>query len=145
MFIRVGQEGKPAFQLRKGEEGLSVFDLEAVDPPLTESEVLDAFRAGCITVARADRSPWDGRRTRQRRSDTASAPARRSCRNPARPRHDARSIQEEPAGARIRWQRLHPQFLSKYQRLSSTRFGASRWSAPWSIAANAGQPPRLTA
>jgi hypothetical protein len=46
MIVRVFTPGQPAFQLRKGEEGVSVFDLEAVDPPLTEFEVLDAFRSG---------------------------------------------------------------------------------------------------
>jgi hypothetical protein len=46
MLFRVAEPGKPAFQLRKGEEGLSVFDSDAVQPPLTETEVLDAFRPG---------------------------------------------------------------------------------------------------
>jgi hypothetical protein len=46
MAVRVTEPGRPAFQLRKGEEGLSVFDPAAVQPPLTESEILDAFRLG---------------------------------------------------------------------------------------------------
>jgi hypothetical protein len=50
MVVRVTEPGRPAFQLRKGEEGLSVFDPEAVHPPLTESEILDAFRPGSILV-----------------------------------------------------------------------------------------------
>lgn len=53
MVVRVSEPGRPAFQLRKGEEGLSVFDLEAVEPPLTESEILEAFRPGSQTVARS--------------------------------------------------------------------------------------------
>jgi hypothetical protein len=43
--------GRPAFQLRKGEEGLSVFDLDAVDPPLTEAEILEAFRPGSYAIS----------------------------------------------------------------------------------------------
>jgi hypothetical protein len=51
MLVRVTEAGRPAFQLRKGEEGISVFDLEAVQPALTEAEVLDAFRAGSCAIA----------------------------------------------------------------------------------------------
>ena len=39
---RVFEEGKPKFQLRKGEEGLSVFDADL----LLEGEVLANFRPG---------------------------------------------------------------------------------------------------
>ncbi|MBX6311614.1 MAG: hypothetical protein IRY99_01625 [Isosphaeraceae bacterium] len=39
MVVRVAEPGRPAFQLRKGEEGLLVFHLGAVDPPLTEAEI----------------------------------------------------------------------------------------------------------
>lgn len=53
MFIRVAEVGKPCFQLRKNEHGISVFDVDAVDPPLTETEVLDAFRAGSLLVFRS--------------------------------------------------------------------------------------------
>jgi hypothetical protein len=52
MVFRVAEPGKSAFQLRKGEEGLSVFDLLAVNPPLTEAEILDSFRAGSQTLIR---------------------------------------------------------------------------------------------
>ncbi len=52
MVVRVTEPGRPAFQLRKGEEGLSLFDPAAVQPPLTESEILDAFRSGSILVVR---------------------------------------------------------------------------------------------
>lgn len=52
MLIRVGQPGRPAFSLRPGEEGISVFDTEAVGPPLTEAEILDSFRAGSVAVSR---------------------------------------------------------------------------------------------
>lgn len=52
VIVRIGTPGLPAFQLRKGEEGLSVFDPAAVDPPLTEEELLDAFRAGSTLVYR---------------------------------------------------------------------------------------------
>jgi len=46
MLLRVTEPGRPAFQLRKGEEGISVFVLEAADPPLSEVEILAAFRPG---------------------------------------------------------------------------------------------------
>jgi hypothetical protein len=52
MLIRVSEPGRPAFQLRRGEEGLSVFILDAVDPPLNELEVLGAFRPGSMAVVR---------------------------------------------------------------------------------------------
>jgi len=53
MLLRVAEPGKPAFQLRKGEEGLSVFDSDSVNPPLTEAEVLSNFRPGSVLVIRA--------------------------------------------------------------------------------------------
>jgi 2-iminoacetate synthase ThiH len=53
MVVRVAEPGKPAFQLRKGEEGISVFDLQAVKPPLTEAEILDGFRVGNQTIVRS--------------------------------------------------------------------------------------------
>jgi hypothetical protein len=56
MILRVTEPGIAAFQLRKGEEGLSVFDPAAVDPPLSEDEILAAFRASSVlvSVAKAD-------------------------------------------------------------------------------------------
>ncbi|MBI3823278.1 MAG: hypothetical protein HY289_11465 [Planctomycetes bacterium] len=53
MFIRVAEPGRPSFQLRKNEEGLSVFDSDAVDPPLSGDEILDAFRADSLLVSRS--------------------------------------------------------------------------------------------
>lgn len=53
IVVRVAMVGMPAFQLRKGEEGLSVFDPAEVDPPLTEPEILDSFRDGSYVVVRA--------------------------------------------------------------------------------------------
>jgi hypothetical protein len=50
VIVRVTEPGRPAFQLRKGEEGLSVFILEGVDPPLTESEILESFRPGSLVI-----------------------------------------------------------------------------------------------
>jgi hypothetical protein len=50
MIVRVAVPGQPAFQLRKGEEGISVFDTERVDPPLSDREVLEAFRAGSVAI-----------------------------------------------------------------------------------------------
>jgi thiamine kinase-like enzyme len=44
---RVGEPGKPRFQLRQGEEGLSVFDARHVQP----EDVLPAFRPGSLVVA----------------------------------------------------------------------------------------------
>jgi hypothetical protein len=52
VVVRVATPGQPAFQLRKGEEGLSVFAPDTVEPPLTEDEILAAFRPGCVLVRR---------------------------------------------------------------------------------------------
>jgi hypothetical protein len=52
VVIRIGSPGAAAFQLRKGEEGLSVFDPIAVEPHLSDEEILDAFRPGSILVYR---------------------------------------------------------------------------------------------
>ena len=54
MIKRVTHPDRPAFQLRKGEEGLSVFVREAVDPPLADEEILAAFRADNIVVSRLE-------------------------------------------------------------------------------------------
>jgi len=51
MLIRVAHPSKPAFQLRKGEVGISIFDTDAVDPPLTEAEILASFRPGSDAIA----------------------------------------------------------------------------------------------
>ena len=53
MLIRVTEAGRPGFQLRKGEEGLSIFDIQAVDPALTETEVMEAFRPESHPVLRS--------------------------------------------------------------------------------------------
>ncbi len=53
MIFRVSEPAKPAFQLRKGEEGLSAFDTELLQPPLTADEVLAAFRPGSLVVIRS--------------------------------------------------------------------------------------------
>ena len=53
MFIRVTESSKPGFHLRKGEEGRSVFDTDAVNPPLVAEEILDAFRADSQLVYRS--------------------------------------------------------------------------------------------
>jgi hypothetical protein len=53
-FIRVFTPGSPRFQLRKGEFGISVFDPDAVNPPLTELEILANFRVGSQTVSRTE-------------------------------------------------------------------------------------------
>jgi hypothetical protein len=53
MVVRVTEGDRPAFQLRPGEEGISVFDPDAVSPPLSDSEILDGFRAGSRLVARS--------------------------------------------------------------------------------------------
>src|SRR5947209_8469901 len=50
MVIRVTEPERSAFILRKGEEGLSVFDEDSVDPPLAEKEVLESFRAGSVAI-----------------------------------------------------------------------------------------------
>lgn len=47
--LRVVEPGKPQFQLRQGEEGLSVFDSKKV----SENDVLPNFRAGSQTVKRS--------------------------------------------------------------------------------------------
>lgn len=52
VVVRVGTPDQPAFQLRKGEEGLSVFVPTAVDPPLSDEEILAAFRPGSVVLRR---------------------------------------------------------------------------------------------
>ena len=53
-LIRVFTPGHPKFQLRKGEFGISVFDPDAVNPPLTEPEILASFRPGSQSVSRTE-------------------------------------------------------------------------------------------
>jgi hypothetical protein len=53
IVVRVGTPGAAAFQLRKGEEGLSVFDPNSVDPPLSESKLLEPFRDGSYLIVRS--------------------------------------------------------------------------------------------
>lgn len=50
--VRVVTAGQAAFQLRKGEEGISVFDPEAIEPPLTDEEILACFRPGSQLLTR---------------------------------------------------------------------------------------------
>jgi hypothetical protein len=52
-LARVGEPGLPFFRLRPGEEGVSVFDMESVEPPLTEDEILAGFRPGSSLVIRS--------------------------------------------------------------------------------------------
>src|SRR5437763_16793288 len=52
-FARVGEAGQPFFRPRPGEDGISVFDPEAVDPHLTDDEILAAFRPGSSIVLRS--------------------------------------------------------------------------------------------
>ncbi len=60
MLIRVAEPGRLAFQLRKGEQGISVFNAHAVEPALQESEILAAFRSGSETVEQS-REEIEGR------------------------------------------------------------------------------------
>src|SRR5262245_8526789 len=53
MLVRVAERGRAAFQLRKGEEGISVFETGAVEPPLTETEILGSFRPGSVAIMRS--------------------------------------------------------------------------------------------
>jgi len=53
-LIRVFTPGHLKFQLRKGEFGISIFDLDAVIPPLTEPEILASFRPGSQSVSRTE-------------------------------------------------------------------------------------------
>ena len=53
VLVRVTEAGRQPFQLRRGEEGLSVFNLGAVDPPLTEAEILACFRPRSLVVVRS--------------------------------------------------------------------------------------------
>lgn len=52
VVVRVATPGQPALQLRKGEEGLSVFAPDVLDPPLSEDEILAAFRPGSVALLR---------------------------------------------------------------------------------------------
>jgi hypothetical protein len=54
MVFRVSEPGKPAFRLRPGEEGISVFMPEAVEPPLNEDETIANFRPGSRAVVVPD-------------------------------------------------------------------------------------------
>lgn len=51
--IRVFEPGQPAFQLRPGEKGISVFQPGLVDPPLTSQEVLQSFRPGSQAILKS--------------------------------------------------------------------------------------------
>jgi hypothetical protein len=53
VVVHVITPGRPAFQLVKGEPGLSVFDPNAIEPTLTTQEILESFREGSeiVTVA----------------------------------------------------------------------------------------------
>ena len=53
MLVRISEPGKPAFQLRKGEQGISVFDRDGIDPPLGDEELLEVFREGSVLVERS--------------------------------------------------------------------------------------------
>src|SRR5437879_4786390 len=53
MIIRVGEAGKPAFQLRKGEEGVSVFDTDLASPEVSNDEVLSLLREGSALIIRS--------------------------------------------------------------------------------------------
>jgi hypothetical protein len=50
VLIRVAQPGRPAFQLRPGQQGISVFDENGVDPPLTANEIFELFRSGSVLI-----------------------------------------------------------------------------------------------
>jgi hypothetical protein len=52
VVVRVATPGQPAFQLRKGEQGLSVFDLQSIVPAVTEAEILAAFQTGSVALTR---------------------------------------------------------------------------------------------
>lgn len=52
-IVRIAAPGQPAFQLRKAEEGISVFDMTAADPILTAEEILANFRPGSQPIARS--------------------------------------------------------------------------------------------
>ena len=50
--VRIAEAGKLAFVLRKGEDGISVFERHAVNHPLSDTEILEAFRVGSQLLAR---------------------------------------------------------------------------------------------
>src|SRR5262245_10867688 len=52
-IVRVAIPDHPAFQLRKGEEGISVFEVTAIEPALTVEEILESFRSGSHSVTRS--------------------------------------------------------------------------------------------
>src|SRR2546430_1076708 len=53
MLVRVAAPGRRASQPRKGEQGISVFDSDAVQPLLTEEEILNSFRVGSQALKRS--------------------------------------------------------------------------------------------
>jgi hypothetical protein len=56
VLVRIGSHGRTTFQLRPGELGLSVFQVDGVDPPLSNQEILESFRSNStiIHVAEAE-------------------------------------------------------------------------------------------
>ncbi|REJ90508.1 MAG: hypothetical protein DWQ34_17155 [Planctomycetota bacterium] len=56
MLVRVTAPDRHPFQLRRGEEGVSVFDTDGVAPELTTAEILAAFRpgSGYVELTRED-------------------------------------------------------------------------------------------
>jgi hypothetical protein len=52
-IVRVAVPGQPAFQLCRGEQGTSVFEMTATDPVLTADEILASFRPGSRLIARS--------------------------------------------------------------------------------------------
>lgn len=52
-IVRVAIPGQLAFRLRKGEEGISVFDSAATDPVLSVEEILASFRSGSQLIQRS--------------------------------------------------------------------------------------------
>jgi len=50
MSVRVAAADGPVFRLRPGEAGISIFDTQAVDPPIQRDEILNEFRPGSVLI-----------------------------------------------------------------------------------------------
>jgi hypothetical protein len=92
VLIRVALPGRPAFQLRPGEMGISLFDTNGVEPELTEDEVLSAFRSDSCAVIL---SPLQIADCRLQITEVAGGPAL-----PERMRTCHREIRPEPGMTR---------------------------------------------
>jgi len=139
-----GREAR--FPSTKGRRWPFGFDTETVDPPLTDAEILDAFRADSQLTSRSREEieakgliivPVTGY------APLPPAPARRACRNTIGPWNDSGTIQKGASGTRIICH-LRFQPLSRYLVISSRPFDCFRRNGRSSTVARNGRYRHLT-